>query len=78
MINSIGDTVFTQEPLKLTKFSHFAEKIVFWSTLEAPKEKTVHFRELVIVFKVVLNDIVDIIHFDQNTIQSNLNELCKI
>ena len=34
--------------------------------------------ELVIVFKVVLNNIIDIIHFDQNTVRSNLKELCKI
>ena len=60
------------------KFSHFLRQNRFWSTLEDPREKTVHLRELVMSFKVVLNNIVDIIHFDQNTIRSNLKELCKI
>ena len=67
-----------QEPLKLAKFNHLTEKIIFWSTLEAPREKTVHLRELVTLFKVVVDNIVDIIHFDQNTVRSNLKELCKI
>ena len=37
---------------------------VSWSTLEALTEKTVHLQELVMVFKVAVNNIVDIIHFD--------------
>ena len=64
-----------QEPLKFGKFKHFAEKFVFWSNLEAPKEKTVYLRKLVMIFKVV-NNIVEIIYFDQNAVRSNLNELC--
>ena len=67
-----------EELLKLAKFSNFDEKMFFWSTLEDPREKTVHLRELVMLFKVVVNNIVDIIHFDQNTVRSNLKELCKI
>ena len=54
----------SQKPLKLAKFSHFDEKMFFWSTLEAPREKMVYFRELVIIFKVVYIVISDIIHFD--------------
>ena len=74
LINSLRYTVFTQRT-----FSHFAEKNrVFLSTLEAPREKTVHLWELVIYLKVVVNFIFDIIHFDQNTVRSNLKELCKI
>ena len=53
-----------EEPLKLAIFSHFAENIIFLSTLEASSEKTVHIQELVMIFKVVLNNIIDIIHFD--------------
>ena len=71
-------TVFTPRVLKLAKFSHFAEKIGFWSNLEAPSEKTVHFEELVMIFKVVEYNIVDIIRFDKNTVRSNVEELCKI
>ena len=47
-------------------------------TLESPREKTVHLQELVMILKFVVNNIVDIIHFDQNTVRSNLKELCKI
>ena len=78
MRNSLGYTVLLKEPLKLAKFSFFAEKIVFWSNAEAPREKTVHLWELVIVLKVVVNNIVGIIHFDSNTLRSNLEELCEI
>ena len=35
-------------------------------------------QEFVMMFKVVVNNIVDIIHFDQNTVWSNVKELCKI
>ena len=59
MINLLGYTVFTQQPLKLAKFSHFIEKIVFWETLEAPREKTVNLREMIIKNKVVYNVIFD-------------------
>ena len=61
MINSLGYTV-----------QLFLRKIVFWSSLEAPSKKTVHLQKLVMVFKVVVNNIVDIIFFDQNTVRSNL------
>ena len=47
------------------------KKSVFWSTLEAPSEKTVHFQELVMIFKVFVNNIVDIIYFDQNSTVSS-------
>ena len=47
------------------------KKIVFWSTLEAPSEKTEHLQELVMVFKVVVNNIVDII------IPINLPVICE-
>ena len=40
------------------------KKISFWSTLQAPSKKTVHLQELVIIFKVVLINIIDIIQFD--------------
>ena len=66
-----------QEALKLVKFSHFDEKMFFWSTLEAPREKTVYFQELVMMFKVVYIVIFDIIYFDQNTVRSNLKGLWK-
>ena len=65
MINSLKYTVFTPRVSKLAKFSHFAEKIVFWSTLEDPSEKAVHLEELVTIFKVVEYNIVDIIRFDK-------------
>ena len=41
-------------------------------------KKTVHIQELVMIFKVVVNNIVDIIYFDQNTVRLNVKELCKI
>ena len=56
------------------KFSHFAEKIVFWSTLDAPSEKTVQLQELAMIVKVVVNNIVDI-QFDQYAVRSNAKEL---
>ena len=34
-------SLHSKKSLKLEKFSDFAEKIVFWSTLEAPSKKTV-------------------------------------
>ena len=64
--------------LKLAKFRSSSGKIVFWSTLAAPSEKTIHIQELVVIFKVVLNNIIDIIYFDKNNVSSNLKELCKI
>ena len=67
-----------EKKTSLKKFSYFAEKIVFWSTLEAPSGKTVYLQELVIVCKVVANKIVYIIQFDQNTVRSNVKELYKI
>ena len=76
MINSLGHTVFTPrvsevgkiKPFRKKKSAISQKKIVFWSTLQAPSKKTVHLQELVVVFKVVVNNIVDIIHFDQNTV----------
>ena len=62
----------------MAKFSHFTENVVFWSTLEAPREKTMQLRELIMLLKVVVNNIFDIIIFDQNTVRLNLKELCKI
>ena len=59
-------------------FRKIAEKIVFWSNLEAPREKTVYLPKFIMKFKIVVNNIVDIIHFDQNTFRSSLKELCKI
>ena len=38
------------------------------TALEAPRGKTVHLQELLTVFKVVVDNIVDIINFDQNTV----------
>ena len=68
-----------QEPPMLEKFRHFEEYVVFWSNLEGLREKrTVQLRELVMEFIVVVNNIVDIIHLDQNTVLSNLKELCMI
>ena len=40
MINIVGYTIFTQELLKLAKFSDFTEKIDFWLTLEAHRENS--------------------------------------
>ena len=69
MINSLEYTVFTPRASEVGKIT---EKVVFWLTLEAPREKTVHLWELVMMFKVLVNNIVDIIYFDQNTVRSNL------
>ena len=66
MINSIEYTVFTPGASEVGKIT---EKIVFWLTLEAPREKTLYLRELLMIFKVAVNNIVDIIHFDQNSIR---------
>ena len=49
------------------------KKIIFWSTLKALSEETVHFQELVMGYKVVVNSIIDIIHFDQNTVRCHWN-----
>ena len=62
MINSLGYTIFTSRASEVGKIPPFCRQIVFWSTLDAPREKTVHLRELVTAFKVVLNIIDDIIH----------------
>ena len=77
MINSLGYS-FHSKTRKLPKFSHFAEKNVFWSTSEGPRPthdqllKTVYLQELVMIFKVAVNNIVNIIHFDQNTVTLEL------
>ena len=78
MINSLGCALFIPRASKVGKIQPFCRKIVFWSISEAPKEKTVHLREWFMLVKDVVNNIVDIIHFDQNTVRSNLKELCKI
>ena len=57
-------SILLQESLQLTKPSHFAEKIVFRSTLEAPSEKTVHIQELVMSVKVVYNIVSNNFYFD--------------
>ena len=75
MINSLGHTVFTLRVSVVGKIQPFRRKIVFLSTLQAPSKKTVHIQEFVLEYKVVLNNIIDIIHFDQNTVRSNLKEL---
>ena len=69
MNNSLEYTVFTPRASEVGKIT---KNIVFWLTLEAHREKTGHIWELVIVFKVVENNIVDIIYSDQNTVRSNL------
>ena len=76
--NSLGYTVFTPRASEVGKIQPFRRKIIFWSTLEAPSKKTEYLQELVMTFKVVVNNFVDIIHFDLNTVRSNLKELCKI
>ena len=64
MINSLGCTVFIARVSEVGKIQPYSvEKVVFWSTLEAPSEKTMYLQELVMVFKVI-NKIVGIIHFD--------------
>ena len=72
--NSLGFTVFNPRANEVGHIQSFHIKNRFWSTLEAPKEKTVYLQELVMIFKVVVNNIFDI-HFEQNTVQSNLKEL---
>ena len=70
MINLLGYILFSlQQPLKLAKFSHFIEKIVFWETLEAPREKTVHLQELIIKNKVVYNVVFENFYSDENTVR---------
>ena len=78
MINSLGCIVFTPRVSEVGKIQSFRRKNRFLSTLEAPSEKTKYLQELVMVFKVVVNNIVDVIHTDQNTVRSNVTELCKI
>ena len=72
MINSLEYTVFTSRASKFGKIQLFYRKIVSWLTLKASRVKTVYIQELVRVFKVVVNNIVDIIHFNQKSVQSNL------
>ena len=55
-LSRINSQFSLQESLMLAKFSHFAEKFVFWSTLEAPSRRTLHIQELVRIFKVVANE----------------------
>ena len=60
---------------------HFLHQFTMSSdvhTSETLGVKTVNPRELIMKFKVVHNVISDIIHFDQNTVRSNLKELFKI
>ena len=58
MINSLGYTVFPPRVSEVGKIQPFRRKIVFWSTLDAPSKKTVHLQELVMIYKVVVNNIV--------------------
>ena len=69
MTNSVGYTVFTPRVSEVGKIQQFRKKLVFWSILEAPSNKTVHLQELVIILKIVVNNIIDIIHSDQNTVR---------
>ena len=78
MINSLGYTIFTSRASEVGKIYPFCKINSYWSTLGAPRGKTVHLRELVHCFKVSANNIVDIIQSDQNTVRSNLKELFKI
>ena len=71
--NSLIYTIFTPRASEVGKMQPFCRRNSFLSNLEAPREKTVYLREWVMLFKVVVNNIVDIIHFDQNTVQSNLD-----
>ena len=59
-------------PAILQKIQPFCtKKKHFWLTLEDSREKTVHFQEFTML-KVVVNNIVDIIHFDQNILKWNI------
>ena len=58
--------------------SAISQKNRFLVNLDAPSEKTVYLQELVMIVKVILNNIVNIIYFDLSTVQSNMKELCKI
>ena len=78
VINSLGCTVFTLRASEIGKIQPFCRKNCFLVNFSVSHRKNVHLWELVMSFKVVINNIVDIIHFDQNTIRSNLKELCKI
>ena len=69
MINSLRFTICTPRVSEVGKIQPFRRKNRLWSTLEAPSEKLVHIQELVIVFKVVVINIVDIINFYQNTVR---------
>ena len=71
-----SDTVISNDTVQC--FGMSQKKIVFWSALDAPSEKTVHLQELVMIVNVIVNNIVDIIHFDQNTVRLNAEELCKV
>ena len=66
MINSLGYTVFTPRISNWQNSVYSQKKIIFWSTLEAPSEKTVQLQELVMVSKVVVNNIFDTIHYYYN------------
>ena len=78
VMNSLGFIVFSPRAAEIGNIQSFCKKIVFLSTLETPREKTVYFRELVNILKVVYIVISDIIHFDQKTVRSNLKDVCKI
>ena len=60
----VRNYVINNFKLEVDKIPLFCRKNHFWSTLEAPSEKTVHLQELLRGFKVVVNNIVDIIYFD--------------
>ena len=54
---------FPSRVSEFDKMQPFCRKIVFWLTLEDPS-KTVHIQELVMILKVVIDNIVDFINFD--------------
>ena len=59
MINSLGlgYTVFAPRVSEVGKIQPFRGKNCFLVNLEAPSMKTVHLQELVMIFKVVVNNI---------------------
>ena len=79
MTNSPRYTTFSLRASKVHQKTIFSlQNDWILPTSEALEVKTVNSRELIMIFNVVYNVVSDIIHFDQNTVRSNLKELCKI
>ena len=76
MINSLGYTVFIPRVSEVGKIQPFRRKKslerLLVRNLQALSEKTVHIQELIMIFKDVVNNIVDIIHSDQNTVRERI------